>query len=46
MEAAVDLILWLLLIQLTMQSVPITTNVGSLNPAQASVFDTTLCDKV
>ena len=35
MEAAVDVILWLLLIQLAMQSVPITTNVVSLNPAQA-----------
>ena len=32
------------LIQLLMQSVPITTNVASLNPAQARC--TTLCDKV
>jgi hypothetical protein len=29
-----------------MQSVPITTNVVISNPAQASVLDTTLCDKV
>jgi hypothetical protein len=29
-----------------MQLVPINTNVLSLNPAQADVLDTTLCDEV
>ena len=29
-----------------MQSMPITTNVVSSNPAQASLLDTTLCDTV
>ena len=29
-----------------MQSVPITTNAVSLNPAQGDVLDTALCDKV
>jgi hypothetical protein len=35
-------------LQLPMQSVPITTNVESLNLAHGSldVLDTTLCDKV
>ena len=33
-------------LQLPMQSVPITTKVGSLNTTEVGVLDTTLCDKV
>jgi len=39
-------IVWLLDLQLHMQSVPITINIVSLNPTHGGVFDTTLCDKV
>ena len=39
-------IVWSLDLQLPVQSVPITTNVVSSNPAQASCTHTTLCDKV
>jgi hypothetical protein len=44
------MIVWLLDLQLpSMQSVPIITNVVSLNPAHSEVYNvlnTTLCDKV
>ena len=33
-------------LQISMQSVPITTKVVSENPAHAHVLDTTLCDNV
>ena len=38
-------IAWYLDLQLPMQSVPIATNVVSLNPSQGGVLDTILCDK-
>ena len=39
-------IVWLLDLQLPMQSVPMTTNFVSLNHAHGKVYFTTLCDKV
>ena len=39
-------IVWLLDVQLHMQSVHITTKVVSSNPLGRGVLDTTLCDKV
>ena len=44
MGAIVIVILWLLNLQLHMQSVPLTTKAVSSNPAH--VLHTTLCDKV
>ena len=41
----VVVIIWWLDLQLPMRSVPITTNVVSLNPAHGKLY-TTLCDKV
>ena len=42
------MIIWYLNLQLTMQSVPITTKVVSSNIAHIKVYllDTTVCDKV
>jgi len=44
--AVVAIIVWLLDLLLPMQSVPITTNVVSLNPLRRGVLNTTSCDKV
>ena len=46
LRAVVVVIVWYSDLQLPVQSVPITTNVVTLNPIHGMVYSTTFCDKV